>query len=442
MSWMRLRLVVLVLTIASTKVVQSQVVANVVGQLPFPVANNAVCEGFLGNVPYMFSFAGIDSTKSQVGIHLKSFRYNTVDNTSMTLPNLPDTMGKIGCAANRIGNIIYITGGYYVLPNLNEVSSNKMHRFDINANAFLSDGPNLPEATDDHVQVVWRDSLLILITGWQNSGNISNVQIFDPSLNTWQVGTPVPSNNLYRSFGSSGVVLNNTIYYFGGASSGAGFNAQNVLRKGVIDHLNPTQITWTNSTLFPTQVTKYRSAATTVGHSIHWIGGSQTTYNYDGIAYNGSGGVTSSNSVMYTNTNLGPWTVVSLPEVPMDLRGIANTSETVKYIAGGMIGNQEVTNNVYRLTWDPVLNIAEGVEEYHDINIYPNPMSSEFTIHFGVINAAVAYTIFTMDGKVLKSGSVKSENETIGMHEFQKGSYLVVLKLEDGSIYHQNIIKR
>lgn len=420
--------------------VESQVLISLAGHLPERVSNNAVCEGFNNGVPFLYSFAGIDSTKTQAGIHLKSYGYNIQSGVGFTLPNLPDTMGKIGCAANRIGDIIYITGGYHVMPNSNEVSSNKMHRFEISTNTFLSDGPNLPEATDDHVQVVWKDSLLLLITGWQNNGNIPNVQIYNPSLNTWEVGTAVPNNNLYKSFGSSGVVLNNSIYYFGGASSSGGFNAQNTLRKGDIDVDNPTQITWTDTVLSPTALTKYRAAATTVGHSIHWIGGSGTTYNYDGIAYNGSGGVQSTNHVMYTTNELLPWSVVVQNEIPMDLRGIANTSETVKYIAGGMIGNQQVTNNVYKLSWDSALGWEDLVDGQNEFSCFPNPVQDQFTIHFNEAHLKANFTILSMNGKVLKKGVI-GDNELINLKALEAGTYLLVLNTGHKLIGYKKIIK-
>jgi len=44
--------------------------------MPEKVSNNAVCEGFIGNNPYVYSFAGIDSTKNWAGIHLKAWRYD------------------------------------------------------------------------------------------------------------------------------------------------------------------------------------------------------------------------------------------------------------------------------------------------------------------------------------------------------------------------------
>lgn len=93
----------------------AQVTITEISTLPERISNNAVCEGFIDGTPYIFSFGGIDSTKLYTGIHLKSFRYNTLTGKTIQIPDLPDTLGKIAMAASRIGNIIYIAGGYHVL---------------------------------------------------------------------------------------------------------------------------------------------------------------------------------------------------------------------------------------------------------------------------------------------------------------------------------------
>jgi len=41
-------------------------------------------------------------------------------------------------------------------------------------------------------------------------------------------------------------------------------------------------------------------ACTTINKEIHWIGGSNTTYNFNGIAYNKTGGVATNNRDLYT----------------------------------------------------------------------------------------------------------------------------------------------
>lgn len=362
-----------------------------VGTLPERVSNNAVCEGFVNGVPYLFSFAGIDSTKVYSGIHLKSYRYNIETGESERIADLPDSLGKIGVAASRIGNIIYIAGGYNVFANSSEKTTRKMHRYDINANEFLSDAKQIPVPTDDHVQAVWRDSLIYLITGWNDTKNIPDVQIYDPSQDEWMVGTPVPNLDTYKSFGASGVIAGDTIYYFGGARSSGNFGIQNKLRIGVINPENPTDITWSITTP-ALLVNGYRMAATTVGNELHWIGGSNKTYNFNAIAYDGSGSVAPNKRDLYLTTQDLEWNEKSPIEVPMDLRGIADISTTVKYLAGGIIDNREVTNKVYRLEWkDPILS-SEGTSEI-DIRIAPNPFHKTLQITTSTLEESIQQII-------------------------------------------------
>ena len=140
-----------------------------IGSLPEAVSNNAVVEGFINDIPYLYSFGGIDETKLYSGIHKRSYRYNIQTGEAQQILDLPDAMGKIGSAASRIGNIIYISGGYHVFSNGSELTSGKMHRYDIINNEYLEDAPDIPVPTDDHVQAVWRDQLIYLITGWNLS---------------------------------------------------------------------------------------------------------------------------------------------------------------------------------------------------------------------------------------------------------------------------------
>lgn len=321
-----------------------------IGSLPEAVSNNAVVEGFISDTPYLFSFGGIDATKESSGIHLRSYRYNIVTGVAEQIPDLPDTLGKIASAASRIGNIIYIAGGYHVLSDGSEITSDKLHRYDITNNVFLDDAPDIPVPTDDQVQAVWNNQLIYLITGWSQMANIPNVQIYDPQQNIWMTGTPVPENDNYESFGASGTIIGNTIYYFGGAMSSGGFGIQNQLRIGSINPDDPTQITW-DSTVPDTSVQGYRMAATTVNNQLHWIGGSKNTYNFDGIAYDGSGGVSPAQRDLYTEIDTIQWEENIAPQFPMDLRGIANVNDTIKYLAGGMSANQTVTDAIYKLEW-------------------------------------------------------------------------------------------
>ena len=317
-------------------------------ELPEPITNNAVSEGFIDENPYVFTFGGLDSTKLFSGIHKRSYRLDITSNIWQQIADLPDTLGKIASAASRIKNTVYILGGYHVFKDHSEKSSNKVHRYDILKNRFLEDGASIPIPIDDHIQAVWRDSLIYVITGWSDKENVPNVQVYNPEINSWAVGTSVPDNHIYKSFGASGTIVGDTIFYFGGASMGKHYPIQNILRKGIIDANNPTQIKWSHQVL-DSSIVGYRMAVTKLNNKPHWFGGSTTTYNYNAIAYNGSGGVSPSNRDLYLSNN--EFSTIILKNLPMDLRGIAEINDSTKIIIGGIENNQKVSTNVYLLEW-------------------------------------------------------------------------------------------
>jgi len=317
-------------------------------KLPEPTTNNAIAEGFINNKHFIFTFGGLDSTKQYTGIHKRSYKYDITNNSWQQIADLPDTLGKIASAASRIKDTIYILGGYHVFKDHSEKSSNKVHRYDVLRDTFLEDGASIPVAIDDHVQAVWRNRLIYLITGWSDTENMPSVQIYNPAKNSWKVGTPIPNNHIYKSFGASGTIVGDTILYFGGASMGQHYPIQNVLRKGIINPKKPTEITWSHQILDST-VVGYRMAATSIDEKPYWLGGSTITYNYNPIAYNGSGGVRPSNRILTLQNN--KWKQDISNKLPMDLRGIATINDSTKVLVGGIIEHQQVSNKVYLLEW-------------------------------------------------------------------------------------------
>ena len=90
-------------------------------------------------------------------------------------------------------------------------------------------------------------------------------------------------------------------------------------------------------------------AATSVNGHPHWIGGSTITYNYDPVAYNGSGGVTPVNRDLFFKD--GALKATKTTKIPMDLRGIAVLNDSMRILAGGIENEQKVSNKVYLLIW-------------------------------------------------------------------------------------------
>lgn len=392
------------------------------------LSNNAVCEGFVNDTPFVYSFAGIDSTKLFSGINLKSYRLNTITNQWQLLQDLPDTLGKIACSASRVKDTIYIIGGYHVLSNTNEISSNKVHRFNILTNQFMSDGANTILPIDDQTQCVYKDSLIFIVSGWSNSSNVPNVQVYSPITNSWASATPVPNNNTYKSFGSSGIIVGDTLYYLGGASSGSGFAAQTVLRKGYVNPANPLQITWSFAN--PT-IKAYRSTCAEINNKIYWLGGSEITYNYNGIAYNGTGGVSPSNKSRRYDGN---WDIDTSINLPMDLRGVAKINDSTLILVGGMMPNRTTINEVLKLSLNnSVLSIKESFRN-DQISIYPNPFSDNLIIESEKIKKITLYN--SLFQPVLTESNSKYLNTKL----LQPGIYFLCLELE-GNIIFKKIIK-
>ncbi|MCP4439341.1 MAG: T9SS type A sorting domain-containing protein [Aureispira sp.] len=392
--------------------------------MPEKVSNNAVCEGFIGNTPYVFSFGGIDSTKLYSGIHLRSFRYNVQTDVWDTIPPLPDTLGKIAASASRVGNVIYIIGGYHVYANGGEKSSKNVHRYDIASNSYLSDGPPIPVAIDDQAQVVWRDSLIYVITGWSNTGNVPNVQVYNPSTDSWIVGTSVPNNNNFKAFGTSGTIIGDTIYYYGGASTASGFPAQNLFRRGVINSIAPYAISWKSP--INSLYNGYRTAATTAMHKPYWLGGATTSYNYNGLSYVGSVGVEPAGQVV----SIDPFTLARTIEtgynLPMDLRSLANISDTVKYIVGGMLSGQQVSDQTYRVVFNPqtTTNAKKVANTSLNIELSPNPAKDYILLKHPTVQGG-SYQILNLNGQELIHKSLTAQQTKIDLQELPTGVYLL-----------------
>jgi len=412
-----------------------------VAAMPEPVTNNAVASK--GSMVY--SFGGIDSTKAASGIHQRCYRYNSVTDVWDSIPPLPDTLGKIASGASTIGDIVYILGGYHVFPGGSEVSSSRVHRYNTVSNTYLADGAPIPVPIDDHVQAVWRDSLIYVVTGWTTSGHTNDVQIYDAINDNWLTGTPVANNTIYRSFGASGSIVGDTIYYLGGAGPGFSFPAQNYLRKGAIDPNDPTQITWTHTTLDP-DLTAYRAAAFSWDQYAFWVGGSKITYNFDGIAYNGAGGVSPSNRILqYPSLVASP--VLAHPtgplQLPMDLRGIGRIGIGDTWcIAGGMAEGQQVSDKTYTVTLTndslPWTSVDPKLNNEASIKIYPNPANNQTAVF---LKKPSHLTVTNLTGSVVWQTKNAAGNYQIDVTAFPAGIYTVRIEQTETTTVKKLIIQ-
>ena len=94
----------------------------------------------------------------------------------------------------------------------------------------------------------------------------------------------------------------------------------------------------------------YRSACSGDENVVFWVGGSPTSYNFNGIAYDGSGGVSPSSRILeFDNTTYEYNDDIPQTNSLMDLRGIAKFPGRRWVIAGGMDVNQMVSKRTFLL---------------------------------------------------------------------------------------------
>jgi len=392
--------------------------------MPEPVTNNAVAT----DGSYVYSFMGIDSTKLYSGIHLKAFRYDIASNIWDTIPSVPDNLSRIAASASAINGKIYIIGGYHVYSNLSEVSSNKVFIYDPDSNSYTS-GANITIATDDQIQSVWQDSIIYVISGWSNSGNINVVQIYDPALDSWSMGTPLPAGLDYEAFGASGVIIDNTIYYAGGVTDTWVFSMIPKLRTGVIDPLNPATISW--SILDDSLGGLYRSGAGVFNDEPIWFGGADKAYNFDGIDYASSLGVEPLNRVTTYHPLLSSFTESSGTIVPiMDMRGIVKIDTNKFIIAGGMGPGQTVSDKTYLLEYVIPPGYEEIILHKGDLKVYPNPVSGRMYLDIPDQENDHAWVIVDLAGRVLSEG-VYGEGQGISTTYLIGGMYYLQITMKD-----------
>lgn len=402
-----------------------------------PVSNNAVTEGYSGDTLFVYSFCGISSGLAPADIHLKSWRYNTLSDEWQMLEDVDDTQGKIAAGASTVNNIIYLMGGYKVNSNFSEITSEKVHRFDCENNAWLSEGTPMPVPVDDHVQTVWRDSLIFVVTGWSDNTNVNNVQIYNPYLDTWQAGTGTPNNNDFKAFGTSGTIIGDTIYYFGGTQINANsFTANRKFRKGVINPENPTEIAWELLPEVPGE-NGYRTAAMNYQNEAIWIGGAPAAYNFDGMAYSNGQGVEPLETIRLYRSDTQSWETYDASDNPvMDLRGIAKVADNAWIIAGGMEPNQLVSPKTYLVTRGD----AVSIRDIDEIDYALKQDGASFVIDFKK-EMKGHYHIHTLTGQLMAQYSINGTNVTFDLSPFSSGMYVVSFVSENEKVLNIKVFK-
>ena len=174
---------------------------------------------------------------------------------------------------------------------------------------------------------------------------------------------------------------------------------------GIINPDNPTEITWSLLDDGPNK--KYRAACVHYEGKLFWIGGSELTYNFDGLAYLDGSGVVPHQQILTFKTSDSTWEASDEGPIGiMDLRGIGQIASSIWMVCGGMTFDQKVSDKTYMIQYDPVVvGLQENDKEFQ---IYGRTI--QFTDPIEQIR------IFGVDGSLLSTeNSLQISEDISGM---------------------------
>ena len=329
--------------------------------LPEPTAYNVICEASINNVKRVYSFGGTSDVFDSSSVHQRTFRYSVEGNKWDTLEHIPDSTGKLGMRASFVKNRIYITGGHTLDTVNNErLVSRKTHVFNPFLDTFEVDGANIPTPKTNHIQAVWRDSLIFVLGGADNTENSINNYFYNPAFNTWASCTSLPENDFFRSEGGAGYILGDTIFYYGGQSGTFLPSAKSFLRKGVINKNDPTEIEWS----FVDDVFGFRLYDVVAsGHdkTVLFFGGAKEVYNYNGENNNGDN-VAGNTQILHYRSSVDQSTIFDLNVFLKGINGAAKLGGGNWIVAGGIDSLGVVKDEVFLLSNVGLSGIEEALQ--------------------------------------------------------------------------------
>lgn len=320
---------------------------NHIPDLPHAVTNNAVAMvSNHGNIK-IYSMNGLAAGKTWQDIHNIGYLF---ENNTWSELKMPETSKPVlASTAVTIGSDIYMIGGYTVAANNEEKSVSTIYKLDNKTQSWHL-ATHMPIAVDDTVALVYADRYIYLISGWHDTDNVKDVQVFDSQNNLWFKATEYPAAAV---FGHSGGIVDNQMIICDGVKvqvkgKNRNFVPSPVCLKGVIDEKAPQNIKWMNLP-HHSHTAYYRMAAS--GDKSHnrvvFAGGSDNPYNYNGIGYNNIPSK-ASDLVFVFDLKSNNWVNNSIKiQATMDHRSLL-TDGSSYYIVGGMDSQQQVSSKVQR----------------------------------------------------------------------------------------------
>lgn len=314
-----------------------------VGPLPAPVSNNAVASLKVHGQLTIFTFMGIGEKKSPDSITTDAYSINASSGKVESIHSVPGTAGRIAAMAAGAAGRLFLFGGYVVYPG-SGMAVPDVNIYDPDHDLWLR-GSDIPIGLADSVIGVYRDRYIYLLGGRTKGGPVADVYMYDVDKAKWSQATSLPS----PVFGHSGVILDDTIVYVGGArkDTTAGYAASDECWKGKIDHHDPAKIEWSKLPAHP-GAAHFRIAAggSEKDEMIYFSGGTSNPYDYNGIGYDGKPAEPSPVTFAF-NLKTGKWQTLNekTSDPTMDHHILVVTHDNL-VIVGGMEAGQKVTGSI------------------------------------------------------------------------------------------------
>lgn len=315
--------------------------------LPVARSNNAVAAVRTGTGTVVVSALGLASGKLWSNVMSDAWQLNA-EATWTPLPMVPGP-GRLASVALGVDDQMLLIGGYTVAEDHVEVSVPGIDVWSASSGAW-SDGPTMPTPVDDAVASVWRDRWVVLVSGWSNKDNVSEVQLLDLQDGSWSEGTPIPGAAV---FGHAGAMWNDTLVYCDGVRV---VPAEGEAKRSFVANegcylgrfgAEVGAIDWRKLPPHPGNA-RYRMASGAAAGLIVFAGGTDNPYNYDGIGYDGTPAEPTS-TVFAWDVAGDRWVdLPPLPEPSMDHRGLVNVDGSL-VLVGGLDAQREPTTRVWRL---------------------------------------------------------------------------------------------
>lgn len=321
-------------------------VSNSLPSLPLPMSNNAVAIVEDRSGPVLFSMTGLTPGKTWRDVSHRGYMLDLRPGAKpgwqpLEVPGPP----RLAASAVSIGATVFLVGGYTVGEDHSEVSTPEIWAYDSHA-ATWSEHTKMPVPVDDAVVMPYANRYLILVSGWSNTGNVDNTQVYDTKTGEWWPSTPFPGSPV---FGHAGALLGDWMVICDGVKieplpEGRRFVPAVECHEGTILDDKATAIEW-RQIAHHGGPSLYRMAAGATEDSVIFAGGTSNPYNYNGVGYDGRLAF-ASQSVFARHRGERRWQqLAALPVGSMDHRGLL-VFDGQMHIIGGMHDPQQVSDRV------------------------------------------------------------------------------------------------